>query len=855
MLSAAPAAAMGGELSMPVEHGGEKAGDVFGLYRLVEPLGEGGFGVVWHAEQTQPMRREVALKLLKRGMDTKQVLARFEQERRVLAAMEHPCIATMLDAGVSPDGRPFFVMELLRGLPITTYCEKHAMPLREKIALFREVCGGVQHAHQKGVIHRDLKPTNILVTEVDGKPVPKIIDFGIAKALATGGIQAVTLLTQANFILGTPLYMSPEQMDDMGSVDTRSDVYALGAVLYELLTGGPPFDAQTLKSRGPQEFWRIIREQRPKRPSTNLTTHRVTVPAVDKKIDVSRLPADLDWITLCALEKEPQRRYQSAMEFAADLQRFLQDEPVSAHPPSTAYIASRWVRRHRAAAAAACISVLALVVGAGTALWQAWVAREAQKRAEASSFFLTSLLDEVATAVKNGRNPEALRLALISHQKHLASLVEDPDLQIKLITQIADLYDGMGDRRLAVPALQQRAQLIATRYGPDSPESRAADFRSLLMVIDHGSRIEAARQLTDLCRRIEQQEGLGSTTWFEANALLVRAWIKQRQGGNALAAANAAVAEARRQNFSGMNLYPVLMLQVDALEAAREFAAAETQLEECRKMVMQTSKDPALASAMEFRLIQIHNSRGNYARAVELQTAMVGRIRENEGASHRHLIVPLFYLCEFEIRARQHESAIAHAQEALAIARQNGQAGQEAAAHNDTLRENIVKSLTLLSTCYTALKRHAESIAAAQEAVAVTQQAGNDADICRALATLSQAHEAAGQLDQAWADHQALYERHNTSHASYQNRLEDLRAMSQVRLRQGRTADALEHAREAWRQAVAVPDSQRDADYLKYMAELVLSCWQEFKAKNPDAANPEELAAWQAAVQKQTQGN
>ncbi len=395
------------ETAAALECGDEKAGDVLGAYRLVEKLGEGGFGLVWRAEQSHPLKREVALKLLKRGMDSRQILARFEQERRMLAAMEHPCIATMLDAGMSPDGRPFFVMELLRGRPITAYCEEHHLTLFERIRLFREVCSGVQHAHQKGVIHRDLKPSNILVTEVDGRPVPKIIDFGIAKALATGDIQAMTIATQANFVLGTPHYMSPEQIEDVGSVDTRSDIYALGTVLYEMLAGHPPFAEMTKQGQSRQEFWRIIRDKNPPRPSTSFTTRTVAAPvrAKEVRMDVSKLPADLDWIALRALEKEPQRRYQSAAEFAADLQCFLDGAPVSAHPPSTAYIASRWIRRHRVAFAAACFCVLALVNGAGIAIWQAKLAFKAQARAESEALrsretasFLTGLLAEVADA-------------------------------------------------------------------------------------------------------------------------------------------------------------------------------------------------------------------------------------------------------------------------------------------------------------------------------------------------------------------------------------------------------------------------------------------------------------------------
>jgi serine/threonine protein kinase len=523
----------GGDESL--ERGDEKPGDVLGDFRLIEKLGEGGFGLVWRAEQTHPVRREVALKLLKRGMDSRQILARFDQERRMLAAMEHPCIATMLDAGMSPDGRPFFVMELLRGRPITAFCEEHHLTLRERITLFREVCSGVQHAHQKGVIHRDLKPTNILVTEVDGRPMPKIIDFGIAKALASGGIEAMTFATQANFVLGTPQYMSPEQIEDVGSVDTRSDIYALGTVLYEMLTGSPPFAELTRQGQTRQEFWRMVRDKNPPRPSTSFTTRILPAPspAQEVRMDVSKLPADLDWIALRALEKEPQRRYQSATEFAADLQCFLDGAPVSAHPPSKSYIASRWIRRHHVAFAAACISVLALVTGAGVAIWQAKLAREAQGRAESealrsreSATFLTGLLGEVADEVRNGRNPEALRLALITSQQRIEDMREDPDLQIELMGQVARLFDLMSDRKLSLGALRRTAELTAARLGPENPAAREAAFQHLIMAVDHGSRIEAVDLLKELRTHIEQHEGRGSQNWFRAQGMLVRVWMK-----------------------------------------------------------------------------------------------------------------------------------------------------------------------------------------------------------------------------------------------------------------------------------------------------------------------------------------
>ena len=841
------------------DRGAEKEGDVFGPYRLIKRVGEGGFGVVWHAEQSRPMRRDVALKLLKRGMDTRQVLSRFEQERRVLAAMEHPCIAKILDAGVSSDGRPFFVMELLPGIPITTYCEQRKLPLRERITLFRGVCDGVQHAHQKGVIHRDLKPSNILVTEVDGRPVPKIIDFGIAKALASGEIEAMTLATQGNLVLGTPQYMSPEQIGDVGSVDTRSDIYALGAVLYELLAGQPPFAAETLQCTDRQAFWRIVRDKVPQRPSTSFTTKAVShdQPSATPDVDVSRLPADLDWITLCALEKEPQRRYQSAAAFAADLQRFLDDEPVSAHPPSSAYIASRWIRRHQAAFAATCVSAAALVLGAGMAVWQAKIAREAQLRAESESVrsrdtaeFLTGLLAGVAAEVKKGRNPEALRQALIGSEKHLDALGNDPDLRIALITEVAALYEGMSDRKLVVPALQKRAEWIAARHGPDSQEARAAAFHHLNMMIDHGERIKAPPLLDALRDRIERHEGRGSPNWFQAQALIVRVWLKLRRYPETLAASEEAVAEARRRHLQGHPLYSVLMDHVSVLGAAGDFKEAETLAEECRAIAEAAGEEESHWLPIELNLVQIQISRGNHAGAADRQRAIVDHFRPHKEDGLNYFLELLIKLGELENRARRFEQAIAHAAEALDIARMNQEAGAEAMndASSDTLRETIVKSLEVQASAESGMKEHARALVSAQKALLIAREGGNQTVVSRALDSLARIEEAAGNLEAAWKAHRQNYELHASHNASFKNRLDDLRQMSRIRMRQKRPAEALEHACEAWKQTIAEPSSHLEPDYLAYMGDLVLKTWKAASAKDPTLAHPEFLAACETAV-------
>ena len=340
-------------------------------------------GEVWLAEQTHPVRRQVALKVIKAGMDTAQVVTRFEAERQALALMDHPAIATVYDGGSTPEGRPYFAMEYVKGEPITSYCDRQRLGMTERLALFIRVCEGVQHAHQKGVIHRDLKPSNVLVALQDGQPVPKIIDFGIAKA-TTQHLTERTLFTELGVLIGTPEYMSPEQAEVTGlDIDTRSDVYALGVLLYELLTGALPFDRKTLREKALNEIQRVIREVDPPKPSTRVTQmgQASTDAARNRHTEVHRLASelrgDLDWITMKCLEKDRTRRYGSASDLAVDLRRHLDSQPVLASPPSTTYRLGKFVRRHRFGVAAAATLVLLLVAfGATMAVQAQRIARE-----------------------------------------------------------------------------------------------------------------------------------------------------------------------------------------------------------------------------------------------------------------------------------------------------------------------------------------------------------------------------------------------------------------------------------------------------------------------------------------------
>jgi eukaryotic-like serine/threonine-protein kinase len=366
----------------------EVLGTKIGPYKLLQEIGRGGFGVVWMAEQEEPIRRRVALKIIKAGMDTKEVIARFEAERQALALMDHPNIAHVFDAGATEAGRPYFVMELVRGTAITTYCDENRLSLEARLRLFVLVCQAVQHAHQKGVIHRDLKPSNILVTLHDGVPVPKVIDFGIAKATISP-LTEKTLFTRFNAFIGTPAYTSPEQMEMSGlDVDTRSDVYSLGVLLYELLAGRPPFDTGTLMKAGLEAMRRMIREVDPPRPSHRLQTlskdERTTV-AIRRRTEPSKLSVqihgDLDWIVMRCLEKDRTRRYETANGLASDIARHLGSQPVSARPPNRTYLFAKFVRRNRLLFATGSAVAAALILGLTASTWEAIRARRSERAA------------------------------------------------------------------------------------------------------------------------------------------------------------------------------------------------------------------------------------------------------------------------------------------------------------------------------------------------------------------------------------------------------------------------------------------------------------------------------------------
>ena len=474
--------------------GGEEPLEKIDRFKLLQKLGEGGCGVVYMAEQTEPVRRKVALKVIKLGMDTKQVIARFEAERQALALMDHPNIAKVLDAGATATGRPYFVMELVKGIRITDYCDENHLSTTERLGLFTQVCQAIQHAHQKGIIHRDIKPSNILVTLHDGKPVPKVIDFGIAKATEQP-LTEKTVFTAFGQFMGTPAYMSPEQDELRGmDIDTRSDIYALGVLLYKLLTGKTPFDAKELLQAGLDEMRRRIREEEPMRPSTRLGTMvdaDLTEIAQQRHSEPAKLTrfirGDLDWIVMKCLEKDRTRRYETANGLATDIRRHLENEPVLACPPNAAYRFQKMVRRNKLAVAAVTAVVAALAIGLGIATWQYFekskaynraVAAESQAKTEASKnqqekLFLAAMLAGVGPSKAKGRDTVMLREILDETAKRVGKeLTNQPEVEADLLIILGKTYEDLGEYTNALAMTKEALDLRKTCFGPKPPRHR-----------------------------------------------------------------------------------------------------------------------------------------------------------------------------------------------------------------------------------------------------------------------------------------------------------------------------------------------------------------------------------------------
>ena len=605
-------------LKAQAAHIGEKIGDQIGKYKLLQQIGEGGCGVVFLAEQLEPVKRQVALKVLKPGMDTKSVITRFEVERQALALMDHPNIAKVFDAGATVSGRPYFVMELIRGVKITHYCDLNLLNVRERLKLFIQVCHAIQHAHQKGIIHRDIKPSNILVTTTeDGVAVPVVIDFGIAKATTDHQLTDKSLHTAIEMLIGTPAYMSPEQAALTNiDVDTRTDIYSLGAVLYELLTGSTPFDTKVSMKEGIDEIRRVIREEEPVRPSARLSqtpTSDLQSVARNRKSETQKLirdvRGDLDWITIKALEKDRTRRYATAYGLASDVHRYLADEAVTARPPSALYRLRKTARRNKLlflsiGAVSAILMVSLVLVSAG-------FARERQARRKAVTEtaksrqitqFLEDMLKGVGPSVARGRDTTMLMEILTNTAARVGpELTNQPAVEAELRGVMGQLYQALGNYDQAQAMERKALEINRKLYGAKSLIA-AVSLNDLSIAYMSDSKLAEAQAAGEESLNIQQR--LSSNQDAELAATLDNLGQVYRQQGKDAAAEKFAreALEIRRRLFGNGSLEAAASMQNLSfiLTNERKWDEAETMAREV--LAIRTERlgpdDPSVATAM-----------------------------------------------------------------------------------------------------------------------------------------------------------------------------------------------------------------------------------------------------------------
>jgi serine/threonine protein kinase/tetratricopeptide (TPR) repeat protein len=633
-------------------------GHQIGRYTIRRLLGEGGFGQVYEASQTEPIRRSVALKVIKPGMDSGSVVARFEAERQALAIMDHPSVAKVLDGGLTDDGRPYFVMELVKGVPLDEHCTRQHLGVRERLELFVRICEAVQHAHAKGVIHRDLKPANILVTYEDGRSVPKVIDFGIAKAL-NQQLASEAIFTQIGQLIGTPEYMSPEQAEmSSQDIDTRTDVYALGVILYELLTGVRPFEPETLRRAGFQEIQRIIREVEPPRPSTRLTTlngapasgpsSKRAKGGADSGTLTRLLRRDLDWVVMRCLEKDRERRYETPTALAMEIKRYLNDEPVLAGPPSVRYKAGKFVKRHRAGVVvAATITGLVLLGFAGTAwgLVEAQAARTAeqqQREAAEREARIADAVTEYFEGALGAAAPDTLGVGITlaevlddASDRASRTLGAEPAVEGTVRNTLGQTWLALGDLAKAETELRRALDLCESVLGPDAERTTEVVASLIELLWRRGGETEADQLSQRLVRTALERDGDASIRY--ADALDIRASTLKYNGDdtNAMATyeqslAVRAAAGGADTVEAGWSAFNIALLHV----RAGELDAAIDGLDAIIQSLGEDAPAEALRSAALVERAGIRYRQARHDEAYAAFVPAVERMRRVYGNGH-----------------------------------------------------------------------------------------------------------------------------------------------------------------------------------------------------------------------------
>ncbi|MGH7180085.1 MAG: tetratricopeptide repeat protein, partial [Tepidisphaeraceae bacterium] len=750
-------------LSIPGQSS-ERIGTMIGPYKLTQQIGEGGFGVVFAAQQLRPVQRRVAIKIIKPGMDSAQVIARFEAERQALALMDHPCIARVLDAGATESGRPFFVMELVNGVPITRYCDQEHLTLRERLELFVPVCQAVQHAHQKGVIHRDLKPSNVLIALYDGRPVPKVIDFGIAKAMARK-LTEQTMLTEIGSVVGTLEYMSPEQAElNNLDIDTRADVYSLGVILYELLTGGPPLTGAQLRGAAFDQMLRMIREVEPPKPSTRLSA-AAELPSIaaNRKLEPKRLTrlvhGELDWIVMKCLEKERKRRYETANGLAMDLTRYLADEPVTAGAVSAAYRFRKFVRRNKGPVLAATTIALMLVAGVIGTTWGLIRERRARATAEAREAETKTVLDFVENKVFAAARPEGqagglghdvtLRKAVEAALPFVeSSFAQQPLIEARLRRTLGRSFWFLGDAKTAEVQYAKARATFLQHLGRDHSDTISSTHELANSYVSLGRYADAV-QLYEQNRTLQEAK-LGRDhpdTLSSMNNLAVSYAALGRES-DAIKLREAAL--MLRKAKLGPN-HPDTLVSMHNLANGYSAVGRDADALKLREETLLLRKvnigpdHPDTLSSM-YNLANSYSALGRYAEALKLHDETLLLKQGKLGPDHPDTFLSMMGLARAYASLGRDADALRLFEETLAISRTK--LGPD---HPYTL-----SSMNNLANSYSAVGRHTQALKLYEETLLLTKaKLGPDhPETLKSMSNLAGSYRAADRHAEALKLHQ-----------------------------------------------------------------------------------------------------